>query len=99
MSPSQVRTFPIAGNCGVPANATSVVVNITAVSPTASGVFQIFPGNAFPMETNANGFTVGKDRANNGMLMLSTDGAGTLGVQNTSAGSTHFVLDVVGYYL
>ncbi|MEA2563455.1 MAG: hypothetical protein QOH06_4959 [Acidobacteriota bacterium] len=99
LTASQVRTFPVAGFCGVPANAKAVAVNVTSIGASAVGNFQVFPGNAFPMGTSVVNFSAGQTRAGTSMLMLSTDAAGTLGVQNSSAGSTHFVLDVVGYYL
>ena len=99
LSPRQIRTFPIAGTCGIPANAKSVVVNVTSVAPGAAGSFQAFPGNAFPMGTSVISFGAGQTRAGSAILMLSTDGNGTLGVQNDAAGSTHFVLDVTGYSL
>ncbi|HYH47075.1 MAG TPA: M12 family metallo-peptidase, partial [Thermoanaerobaculia bacterium] len=96
LSPSQIRTFPITGVCGIPANAKSVVVNITSVTPGAAGNFQVFPGNAFPMGTSVVNFSAGQVRASSSILMLATNGTGTLGVQNSSAGNTHFLLDVTG---
>ncbi len=99
LTASQIRTFPVAGFCGVPANAKAVVVNVTSVGSGATGNFQLFPGNAFPMGTSVVNFAAGQTRASSAMLMLSTDGAGTLGVQNVSISVAHFVLDVVGYYL
>ena len=99
LSPSQIRTFTIAGTCGIPSNAKSVVVNVTSVTPGTLGNFDLFPGNAFPMGTTVVNFGAGQTRASGAMLLLSTDGAGTLGVMNVSAGSTHFLLDVTGYYL
>ncbi|HWM91368.1 MAG TPA: M12 family metallo-peptidase [Thermoanaerobaculia bacterium] len=99
LSASQVRTFTIGGACGVPMGARAVVVNVTTVTPGAPGFLQMFPGNAFPLGTSTINFTPGKNRANNALLMLSTDGAARLGVQNSAAGSTHLVLDVSGYFL
>jgi hypothetical protein len=98
LSASQVRNFTITGSCGVPAGAKAVAVNITSVSPGAIGSFQLFPGNAFPLGTQVVSFAAGQTRSTNAILMLSTDGNGTLGVQNNAAGSTHFTLDVTGYY-
>ncbi len=37
------RAFQIAGTCGIPATARSVVLNVTAVNATANGSFAIFP--------------------------------------------------------
>lgn len=97
LSASQVRTFTIAGSCGIPAGATSIVVNVTSIDSTVAGSLQLFPGNAFPLGTSVVSFAAGETRASNAILMLSTDGAGTLGVQNNAAGTAHLVLDVTGY--
>jgi hypothetical protein len=43
-------------------------------------------------------FSAGVTRANNAIVPLATDGAGTIGVKNGSAGMVHFVLDVNGYF-
>lgn len=37
-------------------------------------------------------------RANNAVVLLATDGSGTIGVKNGSAKAVHFVLDVNGYF-
>jgi hypothetical protein len=98
LAASQTRTFTVVGVCGVPAGTKAVAVNITVVGPTATGNLQIFPGNAFALGTSAINFASGRDRANNAMLMLATDGTGTLGVTNSSSGVVDLLLDVVGYY-
>jgi hypothetical protein len=99
LSPGQTRTFTVTGTCGIPADAKSIAVNVTAVNPAAAGNLQIFPGNAFPLETSAISFPAGSTRANNGFVALATNGAGTFGVKNGAAGTVDFVLDVVGYSL
>jgi hypothetical protein len=99
LSASQVRTFTVVGgSCGVPSGAKAIAVNVTVVTPAAAGNLQIFPGNAFPLGTSSINFKAGEHRANNGTLTLATNGTGTIGVQNASAGSTHFLLDVFGYF-
>jgi hypothetical protein len=99
LSAGQSRTFTVTGNCGIPADAKSIVVNVTAVNPSASGNFQIYPGDAFPLGTSTLNFTASVNLANNATLLLATNGAGSIGVKNGSAsGVVDFVLDVVGYY-
>jgi hypothetical protein len=98
LSAGQNRTFTVAGNCGVPAYAKSIAVNVTAIAPAMSGNFQVFPGNAFPLGTSTLNFTAGLNQANNATLTLATNGAGTIGVLNGSTGIVDFLLDVVGYY-
>jgi hypothetical protein len=99
LAAGQTRTFTVTGTCGIPAGATSIAVNVTTVNPAAAGNLQIFPGNAFPLGTSAISFPAGSTRANNGLVTLATNGAGTFGVKNGAAGIVDFVLDVVGYNL
>ncbi len=98
LSGGQQRTFTLTGACGVPAGAKAVSVNLTVTGPTAGGGLAIYPGNAFPLGTSSINFGAGQTRANNSILTLATDGTGTVGVHNAAGGSTHFILDVNGYY-
>lgn len=99
LSPGQQRLFTVAGICGIPADADAISVNVTVVSPAAPGYFAFYPGNAFPFGTSTINFSAGQTRANNAILSLATDGGGNLGVQNASAGSSHLIVDVNGYFL
>jgi hypothetical protein len=47
--------------------------------------------------SNVN-FSPGQTRANNAIVPLATNGAGTPKVKNGSAGAVDFVLDVSGYF-
>ena len=94
------RTFPVTGVCGVPANARAVVLNVTAVAPTHTGNFRVFPAGApLPLASAVN-FAAGRTRANISMVTLGVGGAIT--VRNDMAagvaGSAHVVADVSGYY-
>ena len=94
---SQTRSFAISGTCGVPATAVAVSVNLTVIS-SAGGFVSLFPGNALPLGTSTLNFGAGQTRANNAVLMLATDGTGTVGVLNSSSTATQFVIDVNGYF-
>ncbi len=98
LSVGQTRTFDLTGFCGIPSGAKSVALNITVLNPTAQGNLQIFPGNAMPLGTSTLNFPVGNNLANNAILLLATDGTGTLGVKNSSSGVTGLLMDVVGYF-
>jgi hypothetical protein len=98
LAASAQRTFTVAGTCGIPTNAIAIAANVTSIAPPAAGYLSLYPGNAFPLGTSALSFTVGKTRANNSLLELSTNGTGTLGVQNASGGSVNIIVDVVGYF-
>jgi hypothetical protein len=92
------RTFTFTGRCGIPSGAKAVYANVTVVSPVAAGNISHFPGNAFPLGTSMLGFRSGGTRAASTSLTLATNGAGTVGFQNASAGTTHLVVDVSGYF-
>jgi hypothetical protein len=92
------RTFTAINSCGIPAGATAIVANVTAVNPTLAGNLTVYPGNAFPLGTSILNFVPATIRANNAVLRLATDGTGTLGLQNLSSGTTNVVIDVVGYF-
>jgi hypothetical protein len=92
------RTFAVTGTCGIPADAVAISVNATVVAGAAAGMFAFFPGNAFPLGTSNLNFTAGRVRANNAILELSTEGAGTIGALNASTVANHLILDVNGYF-
>lgn len=98
LTANQTRTFDLTGPCGVPSAAKSLALNITVLNPTAQGNLQLFPGNAMPLGTSSINFAPGRNLANNAILLLATDGTGTLGVKNASAGTTGVLIDVVGYF-
>ena len=90
------RVFPIWGQCGIPNTAKSISVNLTVTQPTAPGHLILFPGGSPPGVSNIN-FRAGQTRANNAIVPLSP--TGTLSVTDgQSSGTTHFLLDVNGYF-
>lgn len=94
------RLVTVVGRCGIPATATAVVVNLTVTGPTGTGHLTLFPGNlAAPVASTLN-FSAGQTRANNAVLSLATDGAGTLRARPfiTGGGTVHLLIDVSGYF-
>jgi hypothetical protein len=89
---------PVVGRCGVPPTAKAVAVNVTATGSTGSGflrAYAAFPESAPP--TSVLNFNAGATRANNAIVALSA--AGQVAMFNgMSAGTTHVVVDVVGYF-
>jgi hypothetical protein len=96
--PSSLRVFPLTGVCGVPATAKALVLNATAVNPSAAGHIRLFPGNEAPPQASLVQFKAGRTRAGIAVVRLATDDSGTLGLLNGSTGNLHFVLDVTGYF-
>jgi hypothetical protein len=92
----QVAIVPLAGRGGVPAEATAVVLNLTAVSATATSYLTVWPtGGPAPEAYNLNP-SGPAPLANLVTTALGADG--TISVLN-AAGSVHVAADVAGYYL
>jgi hypothetical protein len=93
------RTFNVtASSCGIPADAKSISVNVTATNVTAPGSVSIYRGDGARTGTNTGSLVAGRTRANGAILQLALDGSGTIKVQNTSAGPFDLILDVNGYF-
>jgi hypothetical protein len=89
----------IAGVSPVPAAASvlAVVMNVTAVTPTANGALIVWPdGTNTPASSSLN-FTVGKTVPNLVTVQIGQP-LGRVDILNSSIGSTHVIVDVVGYY-
>lgn len=78
-----------------PEDATAVVLNVTAVDPTASSFLTVWPaGRPRPTSSNLNS-TTGRTVSN--LVTVPLDPTGHVQFYN-HAGSTHLVVDVFGYY-
>jgi hypothetical protein len=84
------------GRCTVPADAATLVMNVTATNQTASSFLTVFQaGSTRPTTSNLNWDTASGDIAN--AVTASVSDSGELSFYNL-AGSTDIVADVVGYY-
>ena len=92
------RSFPIAGTCGIPADAVAVAVNVTVLGPTVSGNLEIHPTGGPPTSTSTINFTAGQIRANNSLLTLGVDGEISVTPNLSAAGTVQLLLDVTGYF-
>jgi len=92
-APQEARTYQVAGVQTVPADAVGVVLNITSPSATTSAFLTVWPfGQARPVASTLNPFP-GRITFNSATTLL---GSGRFSVFN-SEGSTHVIVDVVGY--
>jgi hypothetical protein len=92
------RTFVLTGRCGIPAGVRAVAANLTVTQPTQAGDLRLFPTGGAATSSSIN-FRAGQTRANNAVLSL--DASGRLSVtcaMVAGTASTHFLLDVVGYF-
>jgi hypothetical protein len=98
LAASARRVFAATGGaCGVPATATALALNVTVTGATAPGHVRLAPGNGLTDSSTIN-FTAGVTRANNAVVLLATDGSGSVSASNQSAGPLHLVLDVYGWF-
>jgi alpha-tubulin suppressor-like RCC1 family protein len=89
------RNLPLAGTNGVPADATSVALNVTVVSPSAAGFLTVWPsGEQMPLASNLN-FMPGQVVPNMVIVKLGSDGAINL---YSNGGCPHVVVDVAGWF-
>ena len=89
-------SFALAGQYGVPAEATAVAINLTAVDATMPTYVTVWPGGtARPLASNLNpvpGIAVPN------LVVTQLGPAGSIGMFNNS-GDVHLVGDLVGYFV
>ena len=91
--------FGVGGVCGVPASAKAVVLNVTAVDPSATGHFRIAPTGTGVPSTSVLNFVAGRTQAAGPVIsVLGLNDAATLYCFMATAGRTHAVVDVFGYF-
>jgi hypothetical protein len=87
--------LPIGGVGSVPANATAVILNVTAVDETTAGFFTVYPtGNALPTASNLN-WTAGETVPN--LVSVGLGAGGSVTIFN-GLGSADAIVDLEGYF-
>jgi len=95
--PDSAVTFQVAGVNGIPANVSAVVFNLTVAHAENFGYATAYPsGTARPNASNVN-FLGGQIVPNSVTVPVGADGK--VALFNRSAGSTHLVADVAGYFI
>ena len=85
----------VAGAWGVPADATAVVLSVTADQPTKFGNLRVWPaGLTMPTVSNLN-FLAGDTIANNVLVPVGADGM--VSIYNDQ-GTTEVIVDVLGWF-
>jgi hypothetical protein len=96
LAANTTRSFAIAGQCGVPATAKAISVNVTVTSPSVAGNLRLFAaGAAVPLVSTLN-YSAVQTRGNNAVVGLGASGLAVRAVQ--ASGSVHAILDVNGYF-
>ena len=92
------RIIQVTGQCGVPANATSISLNLTVVAPPEPGNLSLFPANTpLPLFSSIN-FRTGFTRANSAIAPLGAGGDLAVFCSLGNPGIVDFVIDVNGYF-
>lgn len=96
VGPGATVNVRIAGIRGIPDDATSVVLNVTAVGPTAPGGYlTVYPtGEARPNSSNLN-FNPGDVVPN--LVIAKVGAGGSISIFN-AVGNTNVLVDVMGYF-
>ena len=92
-------SLPVAGRGGVPSSgASAVVMNVTVVSPTASGFVQVAPTPVVRGAFSNLNPEVGRTTANLVVVPLGAGGQVDLYAQLNQPGTLDLLADVVGYF-
>ncbi len=96
VGPGQTLELAVLGKGGLPADGVvTVALNVTVTDPTAYGHLTVFPtGVAQPLASNLN-FSPGTVAPNEVLVQVGADGKVSF---YNSAGKTHVVVDVAGWY-
>jgi len=95
LRPGVARSFLVAGQCGVPASAVAVQLNVVATQPAGRGYLVAYPADAIGPATWSLDFERARQAAANAVVV----GVGSGGFDLIARRSaTHLVVDVVGYY-
>ncbi len=94
------QTVTAHGACGIPPTATAVAANVTVTQTSAQGHLTLHAGDLPAPGASTINFAAGQTRANNAILPLAANGAGTLAVTPfvLGGGSVHVIVDVTGYF-
>ena len=93
-----LRTFPIALQCSIPADALAVSANVAVVSPAAAGFLTLYAAGTPQPATSTINFAAGQTRANNVVVSLEGSPAGAVAVSNAAPGTVNVLIDVNGYF-
>ena len=86
--------------CGVSPFATALAINVTVTQTSGQGYLTVYSADlANPPPTSTLNFTANQTRANNAIVMLSADGKLKLRPVIQPSGSTHLIVDVMGYFI
>jgi hypothetical protein len=84
------------GTCGVPTDAKAVSINLTATSSSRNGNLRVYAAGFPAPSASTLNYAAGLTRANNAISPVNT--SGQMAVLCSPSGTTHFIVDVNGYF-
>jgi hypothetical protein len=93
------KTIDIAGRLTVPDEAVAITGNLTVVNQTAAGYAALTQVPIVNPATSTINFPLGDTRANNVTAPLSGTGGVSITYRASAGRTTHFILDVTGYFI
>ncbi|WP_315095701.1 carboxypeptidase regulatory-like domain-containing protein [uncultured Cellulomonas sp.] len=100
LSARTVYQVRLPGSGGVPAGASAVVLNVTAIGPTGLGNLRVYPnaaGSGAPPTASTLNYVPGRDVPNLVVVAIPDDGLVNLYSDMAPGGLVHVAADVVGY--
>jgi hypothetical protein len=95
VGPGATLAVQVTGVAGVPANATAVVLNVTAVGATLQTFITVFPdGGAMPVVSNLN---VNSSGAVPNLVVVPVGAGGKIDFYNLK-GNVNVIADIAGYF-
>ena len=94
LDPAGTLVVKVAGEFAVPPNASAVVINLTAVEPTAASYLTVYPGPTRPTTSDLN---PSKGTVKPNLIVATVSPSGTITIYNNS-GTTDVVIDLAGWY-
>lgn len=98
LSAGSPRSFVLGGQCGVPADAKALALNLTAVGPTKGGNVRLYPTGNSPGASSTLNFGAGQTRANNALAGVDAAGSLTVLADGPPDMTVHLIVDVSGYF-
>jgi PKD repeat protein len=91
-------SLKIGGNGSIPADATAVVINLTAVNATANGVISAYPAGVSHPNNTSNLNYYAADGAIATLATVQVGTGGDIDLYNNSGGTVDLIGDVTGYF-
>ena len=97
-SGSMSRTFMMAQQCGVPATAKALSLNIAVTGPTADGWLSLYPGGVAQPAASMINYSAGDTRANAVTVPVGLNGQLSVAAGQATGAAVHVIIDVSGYF-